>query len=125
MSASFKRLHARAPISLTKSGEFQFGGTLCKSALLISSVDIYDWGLGRVEVDEPGILKFLDEVRQVRGDFLLLGTGRTLQFPSLAFRSEIDRRVLGLEVMDTSAACRTYNVLLAEGRFFTAALLTS
>ena len=54
---------------------------------------------------------------------MLLGTGAALAFPSPAFRAEIDQRGMGLEAMDTSAACRTYNVLVAEARMFTAALL--
>ncbi len=54
---------------------------------------------------------------------MLLGTGAALAFPTLAFRAEIDRRGLGLEAMDTRAACRTHNVLVAEARMFTAALL--
>ncbi len=53
----------------------------------------------------------------------MLGAGAALIFPSAAFRAEIDRRGLGLETMDTGAACRTYNVLVAEARMFTAALL--
>ena len=62
-------------------------------------------------------------MRQFRGDFLLLGTGAALAFPSPSFRAEMDRRGLGLEAMDTGAACRTFNVLVAEGRMFTSALL--
>ena len=54
---------------------------------------------------------------------MLLGTGAALAFPSAPFRAEIDRRGMGIEAMDTSAACRTYNVLVAEARMFTAALL--
>ena len=54
---------------------------------------------------------------------MLLCTRAALAFPAPAFRAEIDRRGLGLEAMDTSAACRTCNVLVAEVRLFTAALL--
>ena len=54
---------------------------------------------------------------------MLLGTGAALAFPPPAFRAEIDQRGMGLEAMDTGAACRTYNVLVAEARMFTAALL--
>lgn len=124
MSAPYERLHPRSPISFTESGDFQFGGVLYKCALLISPADIYRWQTDSGTIDETGILGFLDQLGKAFGDFLLLGTGRFLRFPSPSFRGEIDRRGLGLETMNTSAACRTYNVLLAEGRLFTAALLS-
>ena len=54
---------------------------------------------------------------------MLLGTGAALAFPPPAFKAEIDQRGMGLEAMDTGADCRTYNVLVAEARMFTAALL--
>ena len=56
-------------------------------------------------------------------DLVIFGSGARLRFahPSL-LRPLIARRI-GIETMDTPAACRTYNVLLAEGRSVLAALL--
>jgi uncharacterized protein len=58
-------------------------------------------------------------------EILLLGTGNQLRFP----RSELLRPLVqaqkGLEVMDIHAACRTYNVLIGEGRKVAAALIFS
>ncbi len=99
------------------------GGVVHKSALLISSAEVFAWTSAHSASGEVDILNFLDEQKALRGDFLLLGTGAALAFPTPAFRSEIGRRGLGLEAMDTSAACRTYNVLVAEARMFSAALL--
>jgi uncharacterized protein len=99
------------------------GGVLYGTALLISSADLFAWNPASSTTGEGDILRFLDAEQRQRGEFLLLGTGAALAFPSPVFRAEIDRRCLGLEVMDTSAACRTYNVLIAEARKFTAALL--
>jgi len=123
VGGSFERLCARSPISLTPSGALQLGGAVYSSALLISSADVFAWNPANTPGGEADILNFLDEHKALRGDFLLLGTGDALAFPSPAFRSEIDRRDLGLEAMDTRAACRTYNVLVAEARMFAAALL--
>ena len=54
---------------------------------------------------------------------MIFGSGRRLRFVAPALmRSLIERRI-GVETMDTAAACRTYNVLLAEGRAVVAALL--
>jgi uncharacterized protein len=56
-------------------------------------------------------------------DVVLLGTGARQRFPASAvLKPMIDARI-GIEVMDTAAACRTYNVLMAEGRKVVAALI--
>ena len=56
-------------------------------------------------------------------EILLLGTGRTLRFPAPALLQPLMVARIGLEVMDTHAACRTYNILAAEGRRVAAAIL--
>jgi uncharacterized protein len=64
-----------------------------------------------------------ERLAALRPEVLLLGTGARLRFP----RPETTRAVLeagiGFEVMDTAAACRTYNILMSEGRRVAAALL--
>ena len=54
---------------------------------------------------------------------LILGTGEHQVFPAAAVRRAFAEAGLALEPMDTGAACRTYNVLLAEGRPVGAALI--
>ncbi|AWJ91475.1 hypothetical protein Sp245p_16665 (plasmid) [Azospirillum baldaniorum] len=58
-----------------------------------------------------------------RVEFLLLGSGARMQLLPKALRQGLRDAGLVVEVMDTGAACRTYNVLLAEGRRVGAALL--
>ena len=56
-------------------------------------------------------------------ELVIFGSGARLRFPAAsALRPLIERRI-GFETMDTAAACRTYNVLLSEGRSVLAALL--
>jgi uncharacterized protein len=56
-------------------------------------------------------------------ELVIFGSGSRIRFPKPALlRPLIDARI-GIETMDTAAACRTYNVLLAEGRSVVAALL--
>jgi uncharacterized protein len=63
------------------------------------------------------------QLAEGRPDVVLFGSGPTLRFPTPGLtRALIDARI-GLEVMDTPAACRTYNILAGEGRRVTAALL--
>ncbi|MDX1512247.1 MAG: Mth938-like domain-containing protein [Gammaproteobacteria bacterium] len=56
-------------------------------------------------------------------DIVVLGTGATQQFPAAEIAVHLGRQGIGLEVMDTAAACRTYNILMAEGRTVAALLL--
>jgi len=56
-------------------------------------------------------------------EVVLLGTGTRQRFPSPALWASLARARVGLEVMDTGAACRTYNILMGEGRRVLAALL--
>ena len=59
----------------------------------------------------------------LKPDVLLLGTGATQRFPHpRLYRALTDARI-GVECMDTPAACRTYNILVAEGRRVIAAIL--
>ncbi len=53
----------------------------------------------------------------------LIGTGARLRFPPGELMLGFARARIGVEVMDTRAACRTYNILMGEGRLVLAALL--
>ncbi len=59
----------------------------------------------------------------LRPEIVIIGTGRTLRFPPSAALAPLRDAQVGFEVMDTAAACRTYNVLLGEGRQVAALLL--
>ena len=56
-------------------------------------------------------------------EIVLLGTGPTFAFPEPALLAPLYKAGIGVEVMDTPAACRTFNILLAEGRNVIAALI--
>lgn len=56
-------------------------------------------------------------------EILLLGTGSRQQFPSSELLRELIAAQIGIEIMDTAAACRTFNILVNEGRKVIAALL--
>jgi uncharacterized protein len=54
---------------------------------------------------------------------VILGTGATIQFPDPVLYADLLNKGIGVEIMATPAACRTYNLLVAEGREVAAALL--
>jgi len=56
-------------------------------------------------------------------EIVVLGTGRRQRFPHPQWLRPLLEHGIGVEVMDTSAACRTYNIVTAEGRYVAAALL--
>jgi uncharacterized protein len=59
----------------------------------------------------------------LRPEIVIIGTGNKLRFPPPAALAPLRDARIGFEVMDTAAACRTYNVLLGEGRQVAALLL--
>lgn len=64
-----------------------------------------------------------DCLRPFHPEIVLLGTGTTLRFPDPELMKAMIASGIGLEVMDTQATCRTYNILSAEGRRVAAALI--
>ena len=56
-------------------------------------------------------------------ELVVFGSGRSFRFPDQRIMAAFSQRRIGFEVMDTPAACRTYNVLMGEGRNVAAALL--
>jgi uncharacterized protein len=64
-----------------------------------------------------------DEVLQLQPELVIFGSGAKLRFPPPALLRGLIARRVGVESMDSAAACRTYNVLVSEGRTVVAALL--
>jgi uncharacterized protein len=60
---------------------------------------------------------------ELRPEVVILGTGVKLRFPPPSLTRALVEANIGLEVMDTGAACRTYNILMGDGRRVVAALL--
>ncbi|HVZ44380.1 MAG TPA: MTH938/NDUFAF3 family protein [Ramlibacter sp.] len=56
-------------------------------------------------------------------EVVIFGSGATLRFPKPAWLAPLAAKRIGIESMDTAAACRTYNILAQEGRVVAVALL--
>lgn len=65
----------------------------------------------------------LQAIIEVKPEVFLLGTGDSQIFPPMSLRAELARINRSVDVMDTAAACRTYNVLVAEFRQVVVALI--
>ena len=62
-------------------------------------------------------------IASLKPELVIFGSGARLRFPAPALLRPLIDAGIGVETMDTAAACRTYNVLLAEGRSVIAGLL--
>ncbi len=88
-------------------------------AVSAESIEL-DWGPDDVDgLSVAHLEAVLGDATQV----LLLGTGSRQRFPSPDVQFALMARGIGVEVMDTGAACRTYNILVSEGRDVVAALI--
>lgn len=112
----------RAPIEAYGNGGFRFAGMSHRGSLLLLPGGIRAWHATDASRLEPEdfAAAFAEAAEFL---FLLLGTGERQVFPSRPLRAAFEVRGLGLEAMATGAACRTYNVLLAEQRPVAAALI--
>ncbi|HUP29801.1 MAG TPA: Mth938-like domain-containing protein [Usitatibacter sp.] len=81
---------------------------------------VEDWPIGSVNELQADHLAAIIELKPA---IVLLGTGATFQFPEPVRLAPLYKAGIGVEVMDTPAACRTYNILLGEGRDVLAALI--
>jgi uncharacterized protein len=92
------------------------------SASLVVSADriITDWPAASLESLSADHLAAIVELKP---EIVLLGSGAAFRFPELALLAAFHKAGIGVEVMDTPAACRTYNILLGEGRNVIAALI--
>ncbi len=66
-----------------------------------------------------------DALLALRPELVIFGSGARLKFVAPGLMQSLFARRIGVETMDTAAACRTFNVLVAEGRSAVAALLLS
>ncbi len=64
-----------------------------------------------------------EQLAAMKPELVVFGSGSKLRFPSPAHQRALMQARIGLETMDTLAACRTYNILAGEGRHVLAVLL--
>jgi len=90
------------------------------SSLIVLPERILEWPVGSfAELAEPHFA----QIAALAPEVVLLGTGARQRFPHPRLTAPLARAGAGLEVMDVQAACRTYNILMAEDRRVVAALL--
>lgn len=104
------------------NGGFRFAGMSHRGSLLMLPSGVHAWQAATPDAfDRAAFARVIAEVPAI--EVLLLGTGAHQVFLSSELAAYLGEAGLGVEPMSTGAACRTYNVLLAEGRRVGAALI--
>jgi uncharacterized protein len=120
MTPGEARYPYQAPIDAYGNGGFRFADMSHRGSILCLPSGIHAWEAKSGDALTPeSFQRVLDQPIK----FLLLGTGARQVFPSKAVKEAFAAAGIGLEPMDTGAAARTYNVLLAEKRPVGAALI--
>ncbi len=102
-------------------GRITVNDTVLQQSFLLTPDQLYgDWLVTGVEALTETHFR---RIAEIAPEVVLLGTGATLRFPAPAVMLPLIKAGIGLEVMNTPAACRTYNVLMGDGRRVLAALL--
>lgn len=107
-------------IRSVSDGEIRIGNEVHSGPVALTSEGIMDaWlapPLESLSIDD------LDELLAGEPELLVLGTGATQVLPGRQLMFAMARRGVGLEMMDTAAAARTFNVLVGDGRSVAAVL---
>jgi uncharacterized protein len=117
-----QHLPQRVPIEAYGDYGFRFEGMTHPGSLLCLPSGIHGWAVREAsEIDAEALAPVFDQAAAI--DVLIIGTGRDIApFPA-SLRAALREAGIGLEVMGTVPAIRTYNILLAEGRPVAAALI--
>jgi uncharacterized protein len=120
------KLHASRPTSLNTvtaygAGYLEINAERHAHALIVQpEAPVEPWPVAAF--DELTAAHF-DRLLAMRPDVLLLGTGARQRFPHPRLVAQLTAAGIGVEAMDSGAACRTYNILMTEGRRVVLAVL--
>jgi uncharacterized protein len=104
-------------------GRFRINGQVHAGAVIVMPERTQGWAAGTrfSDLKEEDFAPLIKQAAEI--DVVLLGCGARMGFLPPGLKKALKARGLSVETMDTGAACRTYNVLMAEGRRVAAALL--
>ncbi|HEY2463196.1 MAG TPA: MTH938/NDUFAF3 family protein [Steroidobacteraceae bacterium] len=103
------------------NGELRVNENVYRGAVIVSAASV----IAAADIQNLDDLIAMDvsSILALEPELVLLGTGARQVFPAPSFGAQFLRAGIGFEVMDTSAACRTFNVLVGEQRRVAALLL--
>ena len=103
---------------------YKVSGEMFLKGVIITSEQSFEWIGKSVDELKKSDFHFLKDL-PFSPDVILLGTGKKMSFPpsDVRFHFESNTELPPIEAMDSGAACRTYNTLLADGRLVVACFL--
>ncbi len=115
-------LPGRYPIDAYGNGGFRFAEMSHRGSILALPSGIRAWPpQAAQEITPESVMPILAAAAEI--DFVLVGTGAEISPLADAVRNRLIKAGLGVDVMQTGAAARTYNILVAENRRVAAALI--
>jgi uncharacterized protein len=96
------------------------GEKITHSVIISSGGERIAWGSACFEDLDAG---HFAQLAEVKAEVVVFGSGSRLRFPRAGWLKPLIDQRIGVETMDTAAACRTYNILAQEGRSVAVALL--
>jgi uncharacterized protein len=113
--------HALFQIRAFKPGLIQINDKMYTQSIIIAPRQLIENSFPQTVADISS--QSFAEILALKPDILLIGTGSTMVFLPIEVYGGLLNQGIGVEVMNTSAACRTYNALTAENRNVVAALI--
>jgi uncharacterized protein len=108
-------------ITRADPGRLWVGNTAFTHSLLLPWLGTpEDWGVASPAALQPA---HFERIVALAPELVIFGSGQRLRFVSPALHRALIEHRIGIETMDTAAACRTYNVLVSERRKVVAALI--
>ena len=108
-------------ITAYDSDGVSINGKAFTQSLIVTTTKLNEnWGIDTIESLQAD---HIDQILSFDPELVIIGTGNHLVFPAVNIYAAIIRRGIGVDFMDTRAACRTYNILMSESRNVVAGLI--
>ena len=112
----------RLAIEAYGDGGFRISGRRFEGSQIVLPDEVADWPVPELAaLDVAGLQPILERADRI--EVLLLGCGKSIAFLKPELRAALKEAGIAVDLMDSGAACRTYNVLMSENRKVAAALV--
>ena len=102
-------------------GSISINGKAFNNSLIITKTTLNEsWNIRSIDLLQA---THIEQILIHNPELIIIGTGEKLVFPDIETYSGIIKQGIGVDFMDTRAACRTYNILMSEGRNVVAGLI--
>jgi len=106
--------HSKYKITGYESDGVEINGIMHKQSFILSPMELVnDW---KPQELSSLTVEHFDEFYTMKPEVIILGTGIKQIFPDREILKYLVQNRIGYEIMDTQAACRTFNIIMAEGR---------